>query len=483
MADLIVDTYRLKQYAQRIADVRSRISRLDGRIDSLYYRTGLKGLHELMRRNDLASYSNRLKQCRSYMEETANAFTELEKTLSQCDPTNFTPPVVGTAWFDSAKARADLRKILLQVLGGPAIIGTGPSMTGVAEPVISAFSAFWAGELILTDSGYVWGKSSDDGETYGAVLRGEYTVSATPEYGVYKDKKILGDEDHFDVNKSQESKPIKQINPDENWYDDSVTILEAKAEARVEGSVLDGRVAGSNDWAEGSLEGKLLTAEAYAEAKLGLYVYEKDKNGNVKKIFSPGVSAEVGASAAVAEVTADGRIGLGENKNMLGVYGEAEAEVLAAEAKAKIAANRNEIYAGASAEADLAKVSGTAGVSVLGTDVGVSGSLKIGAGAHAEIGYTDGKLKVDVGAAVGVGFDLGMEVDVGGTVDAVCDLGESVWEGATEIGGNIAKGAAKAGEAVLDGAEKVGKNIQKGAAKLGESVWEGASDAYNWIFK
>ena len=69
---------------------------------------------------------------------------------------------------------------------------------------------------------------------------------------------------------------------------------------------------------------------------------------------------------------------------------------------------------------------------MLGTDVGVTGSLKVGVGAHAEVGYTDGKLKVDIGAAVGVGFDLGFEVDVSGTVDAVVDVATSAWDGVTD---------------------------------------------------
>lgn len=37
---------------------------------------------------------------------------------------------------------------------------------------------------------------------------------------------------------------------------------------------------------------------------------------------------------------------------------------------------------------------------MLGTDIGVSGAVKVGIGAHAEVGYTDGKFKVDVGAAL-----------------------------------------------------------------------------------
>lgn len=297
--------------------------------------------------------------------------------------------------------------------------------------------SFWEGELEHKGEGAVWSTASEDGESFRDVLSGSYSVSAKPEYGKYKDKKILGDKDHLNVNVDQTKirDEGKQVNPDEKWYKEKATIFETTAQAKVEGSVLDVKIAESNDWAEGSVEGKLLTGEAHAEASAGLYVYTKNKDGSIQKVFSPGVSAEVGASVAVVQVEAEGRIGLGEDKNMLGVYGDVEAEVLTAEAKGKVSANLNgrELFAGASAEANLVKVSGSAGVSVLGTDVGVTGSLKVGIGAHAEVGYTDGKFKVDIGAAVGVGFDLGFEVDVSGTVDAVVAGASSAWDSATNV--------------------------------------------------
>lgn len=298
--------------------------------------------------------------------------------------------------------------------------------------------SFWRGEWEHEGKGYVWGKTSEDGESFFKAFSGGFSVSAKPDYGEYKDDKILGDKDHLNVNIDQTEikDKDKQVNPDEPWYEENATILEGTVEAKVEGSVLEGRLAGENDWAEGSAEAKLLTGEAHAEASGGLYVYTKNKDGTVKKVLSPSVSAEVGASMAVAQADAKGRIGLGDDKNMLGVYGNVDGKLLSAEAKAKAVFSFKEIYAGASAEADLAKVSATGGVSVLGTELGVAGSLKVGVGAHAKVGYTDRKLKVDIGAAVGVGVDLGFEVDVGGTVDAVTDLASSAADVVTDAWDN-----------------------------------------------
>lgn len=440
MADIVVDTYKLNQYAQRISTVNGRITRLDRRLDNLYTRVGLLGLWNLMQADALTCYSWRLLRCQSYLQQTATDFESAERVITNQDAANFNPYSV-SVWLDNMKTnkgywdldRLKNLKIIRRALF-PGIIGFGIAESALSMLSGDGWNKFWNGNTIYDGKGSVWSKTSEDGKSFIDFVTGEYSVSTKPEYGKYKDKKILGDKDHLNVNIDQTKikDESKQVNPDEKWYKEKATIFEEKAEAKVEGSVLSGEKSGSNDWAEGSVSGKLLTAEAHAEAAAGLYVYTKDKDGNTKKIFSPGVSAEVGASAAVVEVEAEGRIGLGEDKNMLGLYGDASAEALSAEAKAKVAVNRNEVYAGASAEANLAKVSAAGGVSVLGTDIGATGSLKVGVGAHAEIGYTDGKLKVDIGAAVGVGFDLGVEVDVSGTIDAVSDFASSAWDGVTD---------------------------------------------------
>lgn len=59
----------------------------------------------------------------------------------------------------------------------------------------------------------------------------------------------------------------------------------------------------------------------------------------------------------------------------------------------------------------------------------VKGSVKVGVGAHADIGMKDGVIKCEIGASLGVGFDVGFEVDVGGMVNTVADAAKSAWEG------------------------------------------------------
>ena len=91
MADIIVDTYKLNQYAQRIATVNSRISCLDHRLDSLYWRVGLQGLWNLLQADALTCYSWRLVRCQSYLQQTAAEFEQVEKNLGEMDPLSFNP--------------------------------------------------------------------------------------------------------------------------------------------------------------------------------------------------------------------------------------------------------------------------------------------------------------------------------------------------------------------------------------------------------
>lgn len=76
-----VDTYKLRDYASRIYDVNRRISILDGRMDSLYWRVGLLDLWNLMQADMLTGYSWRLSRCASYLSDTATDFVNAENDL------------------------------------------------------------------------------------------------------------------------------------------------------------------------------------------------------------------------------------------------------------------------------------------------------------------------------------------------------------------------------------------------------------------
>lgn len=72
------------------------------------------------------------------------------------------------------------------------------------------------------------------------------------------------------------------------------------------------------------------------------------------------------------------------------------------------------VGAKASAEAVAVEAKGKVTSSAGGVEIGVTGGVKVGAGVHGECSFEDGKLKVEVGAALGVGGDIGFELDVSG---------------------------------------------------------------------
>ncbi|MDO5415627.1 MAG: hypothetical protein Q4F29_00385 [Lachnospiraceae bacterium] len=190
-------------------------------------------------------------------------------------------------------------------------------------------------------------------------------------------------------------------------------------------------------------------AEKHAEAYAGAYQLNPVTG---KMEFKPGIGGSIGGS--VTAFTAEEEAALGND--MLGGYAkstqtlgragvEAEGSVGFYDKNGKF---NPSAYAGASAEAIGGEITGEAGVKVLGTDVGVSGSLNYGLGAHANFGYQDGKVSVDLGATLGVGADIKLEVDVSGTVDAVCDTAVAAWDEAKDFAGDMADGAKNLGKGV-----------------------------------
>lgn len=136
-----------------------------------------------------------------------------------------------------------------------------------------------------------------------------------------------------------------------------------------------------------------------------------------------GIGATLGASYSVFTSEAKGYLG-GDD---LQLHGKVGVDVGKLEAKASASAglvdqdgnfNPN-LYGGVSAEAIAGEITGSVGVKALGTDVSLEGGLNYGIGAHANVGLHDGKLSVDIGATLGVGASVKLDVDVSGTVNAI----------------------------------------------------------------
>lgn len=221
------------------------------------------------------------------------------------------------------------------------------------------------------------------------------------------------------------------------FYKKEMTLAELKKSISANASLYDGTF--TNDLlGGGSVNVVMGNAEAHANISAGLYVMGADG----EKKFSPGVNAEVGASVTALDVEWEQQW-LGDE--MLGLNSDVEVKAGDAGAKADIGVQlygedgklKPQFGASAKAEATAAELEGSLGVNVLGGEVGVSGSVSVGVGAHADVGYKDGVFKFDIGASIGLGGSVGSEVDIGGMVDTVCDAAESAWNG-LEKGGKTA---------------------------------------------
>ena len=78
---ITIDTYKMRNYAQRLQTVNKRLSTLDSRIDSLYWKVGLLDLWNLMRSDFRIGYSSRVNSCANYLNNTASEFEQSEDAI------------------------------------------------------------------------------------------------------------------------------------------------------------------------------------------------------------------------------------------------------------------------------------------------------------------------------------------------------------------------------------------------------------------
>lgn len=229
----------------------------------------------------------------------------------------------------------------------------------------------------------------------------------------------------------------------------------------------------------GSLKGEygVLNAEARAGVYAGLF----DTDGN----FAPGIGAEARASVSVFKASGEARLG----NDYYGVYAKAGVEVLSAEASAAIDiglfdkdGNFNPSFgAGVDARAVLAQATGSVGQRIMGTDIGVQGSIGVGVGAKAQAGFQDGKLSLDLGLYVGVGGSVSVELDFSDTYDTMV----SAWNDATEFASNAwdatTEFASNAWDATTDFVSDAWDATTDFASNAWDTATDMASDAWDFI--
>ena len=252
----------------------------------------------------------------------------------------------------------------------------------------------------------------------GDIAKKDWKDDIVPHKVYYKDPET-GEITSVDPNDKEAMEEFKKHNKNAVPVDFTLASVGVKGET----ALWDASISGETAWGghEGSIAfGKL---EGNAEAYIGW----------------GGIGASIGGSFSAFTAKERGYLGT-EDAN---VYGEVSVEAgkIGANAGAGVGifdADGNfdpRLYAGANAELIGGEISGKVGGEIAGVDVGVEGSLNYGVGAHANVGYNDGKFSFDIGASIGVGASVKFEIDVSGAVDAVTETASDIWSGITDIFG------------------------------------------------
>lgn len=283
----------------------------------------------------------------------------------------------------------------------------------------------------------------DTGESFKFRTGGGYGGSRTPFTDKWSKDGFRGQKNHMSPDELEKERQFKGDEDSDN------NPLFKIAGVEYSNSLLhDGKKFGDEDGpVQAEIHGDVLKLDAHADA------------------FASGMGVGVGAGASLTALSFGGSTQFGNDT--LGAHAEANVDVLkgSLEGQAQFGFDKNGNFAcGAEghAEAILAEVSGRAGYDILGTDIDATGSLNVGIGAHGSIGYIDGKLKIEGGASLGVGFSLGVEVDVSDTIanfneykDTVVDAAEAAWDFTTDAAGDLADAAGDMADAAGDFADGV----------------------------
>lgn len=180
-----------------------------------------------------------------------------------------------------------------------------------------------------------------------------------------------------------------------------------------------------------------LTAEAYAN--VGAFT---GVNAKGEKIEGVGVNVGCKADFATAEMIGKVRIGNLENN----VLGGTEIDIGTAGAAAQVTAgviNGNVVVnLNATLEANVLEAKLEGGGTIDGVQVKGHVGGKVGVGVKARMGMENGKFKAEIGVAMGIGIEFGVEVDLGAAYD-------KVKEHATDIAKTTVNTVCKAANKIL----------------------------------
>lgn len=388
--------------------------------------------------NDVDSYEADMKMMRFVLQNVRDEYEKTENRI--CGKIN-----------DYTITAEDVRKAIVTVGQGLAISATSP-VAGL----------LWMVNEILKDEEIE--TKSEFGKYKSNIWERERPSVSEDSYVYENGKWVKKEEKEKDNTKKEKTDAQKRKDILE-----SITIWSGSIGK--EGSLLhfgkDGDV--ETDWGNYTYSADFMKAEWKASGDVGL----------------GGLGGEIGVALTAFSAAAGGQWG----SDMLGLHGNIGVDVGKAEAKVSgdlkwMDEDGNfdpNVSISGSLEAIAAEVSGEVGVDLAGTEINAKGTVNIGIGAHADIGYKDGKFNFDVGASLGIGVSVDLEIDVSGTVDMIVDHAADIGNAAKEAYNMATEAVGQVADAAYNVYNDVVDSVSDFAGDVADGLKEGWSTVTGWV--
>ena len=454
MADVRVDTAKLRAYAARINAVNSRLQQIDQSLNGLYWQFGLLDVFRILQADLVLHYSGTLARCSQYLNDTADRFETVERMLINENPLTFTalPALPADLFFEPATSISfgDPNSLFVSVgtlLGNPDyLFSTGTSLDVVI-----------AGYTLLHD------------ETTASFLTGQADAGAHAEFDVFDRNGNLDLQNIGIGARAEASGTVAELTENTELFDGELRINQTI-------QVLSGSAIAEAQcrlWQDGRFNPQYVSA-LYAEAH-GIHGDVSVETGDEmfgSRAFADG---DVGYAAGGAEL----RVGdLGNDEFGIDTHAAAMASALHGE----VGGTRTflGIDVTASVGGDVGSIGAEGGFFITNRRIGVNGKVAELLGLEADIciDWSDNEIMC---ASADYAVDTGLD-----TVTFVGDVGENAYNAFTSIPDRGLSGAAYdfATNTMSDASDFVSDRIDA-TMEFGEDLLDAGSDlvdsAADWV--
>lgn len=437
-----VDAKKLSDYSAEISTIKRNVNTIanDFAVVRAKLDADIKQQSDISRKmqrvaNDLSGHKNLLTRTSKLLSSASTSYKELDKNLFKKDLA-VSPIIFPTVEAEPEKTPEN--GFLLDTYSDWTTIGAITASVPTALSVLSVATDINQNDITPPPPTTPEGSGDKKDPDYPNFVKGGMEDILDDTLEKFADKFFK--EKHFDDQKPSYFKEDKNGNLNKidekdapDFFEKKATILEVGVKEEKKGSIWE--LAGDQKNFDKDETGGYLgvgVGECSGSVSAGLYVIGKDG----EKHLSPGINAEIGGSFSVLKGEVNGQV-LGDDNLGLDLGGSLEVGTVGGKAEVGLQLFKEDgsldIQAGleVKAEALVAEITGKVNVDILGADITGEASVNFGIGAHLDVGIRDGVVKVDIGASLGIGVSVNLEVDIGKTVNAVVEGAKSVWNTVT----------------------------------------------------